>query len=159
MEGRQISWRAPEFEYHEKSAAWYWTTVLIALIILAFALWQKNFLFGVFVIIAEILLIIWANKKPDVVEFVVGEKGILINNKRNYSYGELESYSVDEESDPDFTRIVFKPKHRTRVRLEMVIPKAQADEVLDFLADETPGLPEMDYEVTFLDALERFLKF
>ena len=94
MEGKQISWRAPEFEYHEKTAGWYWTTVVIALIILAFALWQQNFLFGVFVIIAEILLVIWANKKPEIVEFVVGEKGILVDEKRNYSYSEIENYSV-----------------------------------------------------------------
>ncbi|MEK7138479.1 MAG: hypothetical protein AAB787_03155 [Patescibacteria group bacterium] len=159
MQGKQIAWRAPEFEYHEKTAAWYWTTVLIALIILAFALWQQNFLFAVFVIIAEVLLVIWAEKKPEVVEFVVGEKSIQIGGKRNYSYSELEHYAVDEESDPDFTRIIFKSKHRTRVKLDMIIPKALADEVLDFLVEEAPGLLEVDFEVNFLDALERFLKF
>ena len=159
MQGKQIAWRAPEFEYHEKTAAWYWTTVMIALIILAFALWQQNFLFAVFVIMAEILLVVWADKKPEIVEFVVEEKGILINDKRNYSYSEIENYSVDEESDPDFTRIIFKPKHRTKVRLEMVIPKNLADEVLDFLVEEAPSLPEVDFEIPFLDALERFIRF
>lgn len=159
MEGKQISWRAPEFEYHDKSAAWYWTTVFVALIILAFALWQQNFLFAVFVIIAEVLLVVWANKKPEIVEFVVNEKGVLINNKRNYPYNELENYSVDEESDQDFTRTIFRSKHRTRVKLDILIPKNQADEVLDFLADEVPGLPEVEFEISFLDALERFVKF
>lgn len=149
---------APEFEYHEKSAAWYWTTVVIALIILAFALWQQNFLFGFFVIMAEVLLVIWANKKPAIVEFVVGEKSIRAD-KRNYQYSELKHYSVDEDSDPDFTRIIFEPKQRAKVKLDIIIPRAQADEILDFLAEEAPGLPEIEYEVKFLDALERFLRF
>lgn len=159
MAGKQISWRAPEFEYHEKSVAWYWATALIALLVLAIALWQRNFLFAVFVVIAEVLLVIWANKKPAVVEFVVGEKNILIDGKRNYQYSELKHYSVDEDSDPDFTRIVFEPKQRTKVKLDIIVPRAQADEVLDFLAEEAPGLPEVEYEVNFLDALERFLRF
>ena len=60
----EIQWHAPEFEYRAKTMSWYWLSILLAVVILALAVWQKNFLFGIFVIVAEILILVWANREP-----------------------------------------------------------------------------------------------
>src|SRR3990167_8463140 len=52
----ELSWEAPEFEFREKTVSWYWVTIIGAVLILALAVWQRNFLFGVFILMAEALI-------------------------------------------------------------------------------------------------------
>jgi len=67
----EFHWQTKEYEYHEKDIFWYWASIIIAVGIVAFAVWQKNFLFAAFVIIAEILVLVWAERKPDTIEFML----------------------------------------------------------------------------------------
>ncbi len=53
----EINWEAPEFEYREKDVSWYWISIIAAAAIIAFSVWQRNFLFGFFIVIAEMLVI------------------------------------------------------------------------------------------------------
>ena len=64
MASFEITWEAPEFEYRPKSVSWYWISIIIAAAIIAFAIWERNFLFGIFIVIAEILFIAWGNETP-----------------------------------------------------------------------------------------------
>ena len=66
-------WSAPEFEYRPKSVSWYWISIICAAAIIAFAIWEQNFLFGIFVVIAEILLIAWGNEMPATVSITLTE--------------------------------------------------------------------------------------
>ncbi|MDP3892652.1 hypothetical protein, partial [Nocardioides sp.] len=69
MEQFNIEWRAPEFYYREKGVSWYWLSIIAAIVILSVSVWQKNFLFAVFVVIAEILMLVWAGRKPREISF------------------------------------------------------------------------------------------
>ena len=76
MEEKEISWRAAEYEHFEKGGGWYLMVGGAALILLLIALWQKNFFFGIFILIAGILVIVLANRKPGVLDFKLTEKGV-----------------------------------------------------------------------------------
>ena len=39
-----IEWQAPAFRYYPKDVSWYWLSFIIAILIMAFAIWQNNFL-------------------------------------------------------------------------------------------------------------------
>ena len=47
-----IVWQIPEYEYRSKDVSWYWISLIAAIVLFAFAIWQKNFLFAIFVVIA-----------------------------------------------------------------------------------------------------------
>ena len=72
----EVVWDAPEFEYREKGISWYWLSIIAAACIIAFAAWFRNFLFGFFIVIAEILFIVWGNRQPRTVEFKLDDSGI-----------------------------------------------------------------------------------
>lgn len=65
MTSFEIKWQAPEYEYREKTVSWYWISIVVAALVIAFSVWQKNFLFGFFIVIAEMLFIVWGNRTPD----------------------------------------------------------------------------------------------
>lgn len=82
-----MAWEAPEFEHREKDISWYWISIIVATLIIAFAVWQKNFLFGFFIVIAEILFVLWGNEKPRTVEFRITNKGSILMTTANFILG------------------------------------------------------------------------
>ena len=152
----EISWQAPEFEYREKTVSWYWLSIIIAVLVLAVAVSQKNFLFVVFVILAEILILVWANREPAIVEYRLNEKGLDIGKSKSYTYGEIESFGVRENGGEEWSELVFTFKKSPRPALKASLPTHLLPEVKKAL--ETILL-EAEIKESAFDALERFLRF
>lgn len=154
MAKTELHWKAPDFEYRQKNISWYWSSVFIAVVLLALALWQKNFLFAVFIVLGEIMLVVWANKLPRFFGFSIDERGISIE-KKFYPYSEIEHFSILEQNN-DFNEIILKSKKglspyiSLRIKRDL-LPKAKAI-LLEYL-------PEEEYEETLPDAFSRFIKF
>ena len=91
----ETTWQAPEFEYREKEVSWYWISIIAAALIIAFSVWEKDFLFGLFIVIAEMLFIVWGNKVPAVVPFTLTDTEITIGGYKSYLMKEFESWSAD----------------------------------------------------------------
>src|SRR3990167_3564751 len=106
-EQREMAWVAPEFEYRRKNVSWYWISIIIAVICIGFAAWQKNFLFGIFVLVAEILILAWGNQKPAMFSFRLTEKGLYIGDRKFFPYTEIESFSRHNTDESDYENIVF----------------------------------------------------
>jgi hypothetical protein len=84
MASFEINWQAPEFEYRPKSISWYWTSI-----------WDRNFLFGVFIVIAEVLLIAWGNDAPPTVNFVLTDSNLSIGETKDYQVKLFENKAPD----------------------------------------------------------------
>ena len=152
----EIKWTAPEFEYRNKDVSWYWISIIVAVFLLGLAVWQKNFPFGFFVVIAEILLIIWGNRKPETAEFVLNEKGLQINGKKLHRYNDLAGFSISEEMHPGHHDLIFSFRHHLRPTMKIILPKEHAETVEKTLQEI---IPQLEYEPSLVDALERFLRF
>lgn len=154
----EIKWKAPEFDYYPKSSAWYWWSMLITLAFLVFAIWQKNFLFGFFVVVAEILVLSWGGKKPALVDFSLGEKGLTIGGIKFYPYTELKNWSLPdfEPANPGFVEIILYFKRRLRTNLSIRAPKEQSQKIEEVLKSKAP---KVDFNPSFLDIAEKLLKF
>ena len=147
---KEIRWRALEFEYHHKSVSWYWLTAIIAIILVAVALWLGNFLFALFVIIAETLIVFWGYRKPLELEFTLDESGLAIEEKKFYPYGVLEGFAVRSGE------IIFKPKNRFMSYLKIAAVPADIGRIKSFLANR---LSEFEYEESLIDHLGKILRF
>lgn len=151
----EIKWTAPEFEYHAKGVSWYWISIIIAVVILGLAVWQKNFLFGLFVVIAEVLVLSWSVREPRSLDFVLSEKGLDINKNAFYAYNEIEKFSV-EASDADWPSLVFYFRRKLRPTVKIKIPKDLRTPIEKTLKTI---LPQVEYELSLLDSVEEFIGF
>lgn len=150
-----ISWQAPEFEYRAKTILWYWLSIFIAVVILAAAVWLRNFLFGIFMVIAEILILVWANREPRILNFALTEQGLQIGARKFEPYNEIESFSVLRGAET-WTDIMLRSKRRLRPVLHLLVPSARLTEIEGRLKTL---LPEEDYQESFIETLERILRF
>ena len=90
ISGREeIIWEAEEYEHHEKTPGWYWITVLIALALGAYAVWQDNYLFLFFIVVAEVMVFSWARRYPRILVFRVTDGGGHIDNMGFYPHRHL----------------------------------------------------------------------
>ncbi|HEX4104204.1 MAG TPA: hypothetical protein VHZ04_01865 [Candidatus Paceibacterota bacterium] len=155
MASFEIKWEAPEFEYREKGVSWYWLSIIIAAIIVAFSVWEKNFLFGLFIVLAEVLFIVWGNRTPRMISFTANETSITIDDIRSYSFRNFETMSVDTPAD-GFAEMVFVFRARFKTPLKILFP---AEHLAAFRANTKTILKEVPYEPTLLDSIEKLLRF
>ncbi len=92
---RELVWRAAEYEYIEKGPLWFLGIGFVGLVLAAIALWQRNFFFAVFVVIAASVLVSLGRKRPQVVEFRITDEGVTVG-KQFASFERLQDFSFRE---------------------------------------------------------------
>ena len=154
----EIKWRAPEFEYFAKDISWSWLVMIIGIIAFAIALWQKNFLFAIFIIIAILLLIFWGKQKPRDIEFTLDEHGLDIEKKKFYPYHSFEGFAVRPpiEKSEENTELIFKFKARLKPYFKIRIAVKDVEKFKKYI---NQSLPEIEYEESMTDHLARILRF
>jgi hypothetical protein len=151
-----MHWEAPEFESREKSIGWYWTTIIVAVLMLAGAVWQRNFLFAVLVVIGEILVLIWSGKEPRTVAFRITDHELLIDEKTRYALNELHSFSVEPEGHSHWPVIALVSKRRFRPAVHIRAPKDRIEGIRERLQI---SVPESAWEESLIEMLEKFFRF
>lgn len=150
-----IEWEAPEFEYHEKTVSWYWITIIIAACMIAFAVWERNILFGLFVVIAEILIISWGNREPEIISFLLTETELEIGALKMHSLKEFESWSADDIGG-EWTEFFFNFKTHVKLPLKVLVPDDRVEEIRRNLKTV---LKEVEHQPSLIDAIEKLIRF
>src|SRR6185369_7653496 len=94
-----ISWTALEYEEKERTPDWFWALGIAVIASAAAALIYGNYFFGALIILAGLLLGFYAIKKPDLIEYELGPKGVRLGS-RLYQYGNIRSFWVKKEGRP-----------------------------------------------------------
>ena len=152
----EIIWSAPEFEHRPKTNGWYWTSIILAVLLLAFAIWQRNFLFALFIIVAEILVIIWGDREPATVNFKIDHKGVYIGERHFYPHAHILSFSYIDRDHTEWADVVFHLHKRFQPTLKVHFPKGRLKELQ---GDLTDMVPLVVHEESTLDLIERLLGF
>jgi hypothetical protein len=154
---KEISWSAPEYHTYEKNVSWYWLVILGTVVIAGIALWQKNFLFALFIVVASFLVTAWGDRKPRTLDFVLSEQGLEIGEQRHYSFDEFSGFAIiPTREDPELHELLFHVKGRIGNWLKIIIATQRHDAIKAFLAAH---LPELEYEESFAEHIGRMLKF
>jgi hypothetical protein len=151
----EINWEAPEFEYREKDVSWYWISILVAACVIAFSVWERNFLFGLFIVIAEVLVIIWGNQEPRIIIFGLTENGLAIGEHKFHSLKEFESWSADDLGD-GLMELGFNFRAKFKVPFKILAPTEHLEPIRKHLK---PLLPEVEHQTTLIEAIEKLLRF
>lgn len=156
MEKFSISWDAPEYEHRPKEASWYWISIIVALALIAFAIWQGNLLFGLFVLIAEVLFIIWGNREPDELHVTIDNLGVRIGEHAFYPRSHIEAFSIVGHGHTDWHDLVILLDRRLIPTVSVRLPEHHVEDVRRHMA---ALYPEYDHQESFIESLERYLWF
>jgi hypothetical protein len=156
-----ISWQAPEFESHPKDVSWYWLSLITTIIILALAVWQKNFLFALFIVIAWLVIIYLSRRSPTVWQFRIDEKGIEISLPKSrearkfYPYEEINGFDIKSGSDK-YKELILKLKTKLSPYLKINIHSADEEKIKNFLLK---FLLKEEYHVSLADSVSKLIGF
>jgi len=144
-----IQWQALEYRYHRKSLNWFVGVIGLALILLIIALWQQNFLFAIFTVIAAGLVVFWGKERPRRLQFTLDKKGLWIN-RCLYEYKQFDGFAFSEN------RLQLRYRQHFRPYLTIPLPEKKNRALREQLL---VILPEIEYNESLIEALGDWLGF
>ncbi len=135
-DGQEISWTASEFIAHAKSFGWYMALAAAALAaaVLIYLLTRDPVSSGV-IIVAAIVLGIYAGHKPRELEYRVDTRGLSIAQK-HFDYHQFKSFSVLPEGA--FSSIVFMPMKRFAAPTTIYYAPEDENRIVSLLGNYLP---------------------
>jgi len=149
----ELTWTAAEFEHTAKDSTWYLTIGGLGFVFVLLSLWQKDYFFIFFLVIAFGFLIWNARQHPRVLEFTITAEGVQIDTKL-FRYEQFEQFSV--RSRPGhLDELVFRKRVAVNPFLHIPIDAALAKKAATTLR---AMLPEGEFEESLLDTLTDWLR-
>jgi hypothetical protein len=91
-----LEWETLEYEQKKKSPDWYWAVGIIAVSMCVVSFLYKNILFGIFILIGTVTLMMLQIRKPKMLSVKVSKAGIRID-KYLYPYSSIKAFSIDDD--------------------------------------------------------------
>lgn len=150
-----LSWQFPEYTAYNRKKSWYVWAGVFFLGLLCYAIFTANFLFGLIMIMAAIILFVSHNKEPQNLNFALLEKGIAIEDKI-YAYAEIKKFWLLYEP-PEVKNIYFEFKSSFKPILVIPLENQNPLKVREILKKYLAEDLEKENESTS-EALARVLK-
>src|SRR3989338_361137 len=125
-----ITWQAHEYVHREKSADWYWAVGIIAVSMAVTAILFNNVLFAVFIALSFFTLMLYAKRKPHLMQIKLDERGVY-EGRAHYTYSSIESFWVEDRFGEH--KIIMKSKKKVLPYIVIPIHEIDADEVRNHL--------------------------
>jgi len=137
---------------NQRGLFWYLGIVVLAIILIIFAIIQKNYLF-LAILILTLGVYYLINRQGAQEYFIkINNQDITIDEKK-FPYEEILGFGYFEKLDKEY--LVFETSSIAQKYI-LVPLKKDKDKIFEFLRK---FVPEKKYEEDFLDTLEDFLKF
>lgn len=125
-----LSWKTLEHENKERGSDWVWYAGLIALIVATLCFIFGNPFLGIFSIVAGVVVILLAVKKPQELSILLSSEGLFINESR-IPYSIIESFWLDESGESDKLQLIVKGSFAPLI--EIMLENIRAEDVRTFL--------------------------
>ena len=152
-----IVWDAPEFEHQERGIFWYYAVGAIAIILVLLALWQGNFLFAVFALVAGTTLLLVGQNHPPHHRITFAGRVITIGKSGSYPIEDFSGFVVHEsrQMSNEWGKVLLRPKRRFRLYFPLMVPPGKIGQVKDHL---DAHMPELEHEPSLTEELVKFFK-
>ncbi|MBP6858061.1 MAG: hypothetical protein KBC11_02640 [Candidatus Pacebacteria bacterium] len=125
-----LSWTTLEFEKKDRKPDWIWTVGLVAILSSVVSFFYHNIFFGIFLIIAGAVTIIYALKHPKELTVTIEEKGVNINDSF-IEYKNITSFWLDENGKETKLLLLVKNSFIPTLALPLVgVSSSQVREAL-----------------------------
>lgn len=144
-----MSWKTPEFIYYEKTSQWYVIMGFIGIVLTLYAIFTKNLVMAITFGLIFIVIFIYAEKKPPILQYSLTPKGIKIQDRIYYFnylesfwifYNPLETKFISIKSKKTFMPFIRIPLGKTnplevrKILLKYLPEEEQQESVIDIIA-------------------------
>ncbi len=148
-----IEWESVEFEVYRKDWRWYSVAAVIVVLLLAYVVYAKQWLFGIVVLVLMATIFIVGRVKPKSLHCRIDVTGITIND-RTFPYDQLKMFWFHQVEDKFYLNLLSTS--RTIPTISLAIPQDYQTKLRTTLSR---FLPESDTRKNdFIDRLGRILK-
>ncbi len=150
-----FKWQAPEYEHYEKDVSWYWISLTAAVILVFLAIWLRNFLFALFLVIAWPVIVSLAHRTPEMMDFEMDEDGLRVGEDKYIRFREIKGYDINPYNE-DYAELVLKTGSHINQFLRIRVPAGQRKKMEKYLFEI---LPREEYPESFAESVAKILKF
>ena len=137
-EKNQISWTTLEYDEVERSNDWFWAVGIIALAICVTSIIFKNYMFGIFILIAGFTLAYVSIRKPDEILVTIDHRGIRMRHDL-YLYQGIKSFWVEpEHTHTDKRHLLIMTERFFLPMIAVQMPKGLEDQIRNYLIEFLP---------------------
>ncbi|MEZ4179988.1 MAG: hypothetical protein R3B41_00505 [Candidatus Doudnabacteria bacterium] len=137
-----LEWRAPEFKYYQKNAAWFITLSLITGLIMAYMFIVHDIFGAISMLILAIFIWLFALHKPNTIQIVISDIGIHIN-QTIYPYEKIKHFWV--LNTPQHQALNFETtaylNHIQTIEINQEDPELIRDVLLELLPEHAEVAP------------------
>ena len=125
-----LKWSAPEYNHYQRSTDWFWAVGIITVSIAVLAFFYNNALFGILILLAAGILVFYAVRVPQNVDYEINQRGIVVG-KELHPYLTIESFWLETRlGEP---KIILKSKKALLPYIIIPVHEDSADEVASVL--------------------------
>ncbi len=148
-----FTWKAAEFETHQKGIGWFATVIFGALLLVILFAINKNWTAAGVVFAAGLAFVSLARTNPKKIKCSLYHSGILIENKA-YRFSDLKSFWVIYGDHP---RVRFAQPGKLSAHINMPISDEDPEQIRLFISKYLPE--QEDRGEDFSDIFSRWIKF
>ncbi len=130
-----LVWHAHEYIYREKSSDWYWAVGIIAVSLAVTSILFNNVLFSVVILLAFFTLMMYAKRKPSLLQIKIDERGIM-EGHIHYHFSTIDSFWVEDRYGE--SKLILKSKKKTLPYIVIPIFDVSVDDVRDMIKKHVP---------------------
>ncbi len=150
----QIVWEIKPHDHIERSDKFYFIIFSAIVVLLLFSIWQNNFLFGIFVIMAGGTIIFLSSQKPQDYKFKLTQDALMVGEGDEiYYYSGLSHFDIYRYS-PEHQELFIVFKKRIRPNLSIRIHPRDVEKIKDFLSDK---IPQKKVEPSIFDIFSKII--
>lgn len=145
-------WQAPKYHHQPKTTLWFVYGLLISLAVLLFAIFTKNYIFVLFIIIAVWLVWQKNNQTPEIITLKIGHEGIEIGSTF-IPYSQIKSFWIFYEP-PYLKEISFIVEGFASQPKKMILTDQDPNDIREFLLDY---LSEKEQHISIFESISKYL--
>ena len=147
-----VRWEAQEYITHDKNAGWYIGLTIVAIALIALAVFLKQWIFIAVIVLAFISLILYEVRPPRKIQYSVDGKG-LTEGEKVYNFDDYRAFGILQD-DTNFA-IILMPRKRFSPAVTVYFPKEKGEEIVDVFGAR---LPMEEVKLDFMDKIVRKLR-
>lgn len=150
-----FSWQHTDYVPYQKDKRWYISSVILLLLAVAWSFWQQNYLFGIFLIMFYMVVLLYENRQPEIIDFFITPLGVKSGDKFYYWRSIAHFYIVYRAQG--VKNLYLEAKNPLMGRLIIPLENQNAVAIRDYLLKFLPEDLEREAE-PLSEQLRRFLK-
>jgi hypothetical protein len=147
----KITWKIEESDIAPKTTEWFWALGILALAFIVFSILLKNYLLTIIVALAAFIIYSNKNKKPELINFCLDNKGLSIEQKF-YPYDNFESFWIFPGRTDKKQELALRQKQRWAPLLIIPFYSKDKNRIEEILATH---LAENEEQESLIDLLRK----